>query len=105
MARTQNLVKRLQDRNRRTLAKLPPQSAPSKPEDQQLERRIELSKDRLRRAGQELEGHLRVATWATTAGLALWRWRSARTEKKRRHERELEAEYRRKHRRKILGLF
>ena len=74
MAQSQSLTQRLKDRNRKTLAKLPP--APSNPADRPLELRLEQSKARLRHAASDLEGRLRVVTWAATAGLAFLRWRS-----------------------------
>ncbi len=74
MAQSQSLTQRLKERNRRTLAKLPP--APSNPDNQALELRVENSKARLRQAASDLEGRLRVVTWAATAGLAFLRWRS-----------------------------
>ena len=74
MAQSQSLTQRLKDRSRQTLAKLPP--TPSNPADRPLELRLEQSKARLRHAASDLEGRLRVVTWAATAGLAFLRWRS-----------------------------
>lgn len=76
MAQSQSLTQRLKERNRQTLAKLPPVS--SSPADKPLELRLAQSKARLRHAASDLEGRLRVVTWAATAGLALLRWRSTR---------------------------
>jgi hypothetical protein len=105
MARPQELTKRLNERNRRTLATLPPHTAPTKPEDKLLEQRMELAKARLRRVTEELDGQLRVVTIAAGAGLALLRWRNAAADRRRQREvRRLEEE-RRRRRPKFLGLF
>ena len=80
MAQSQSLTQRLKERNRQTFAKLPP--VPSNPADKPLELRLSQSKARLRHAASELEGRLRVVTWAATAGLALLRWRSKRATKR-----------------------
>ena len=82
MAQSQSLTQRLKERNRQTLAKLPP--APSNAADQPLELRLAQSKARLRNAASDLEGRLRVVTWAATAGLALLRWRSKSAKPKQR---------------------
>ena len=82
MAQSQSLTQRLKNRNRQTLAKLPPVS--SSPADRPLELRLEQSKARLRHAASDLEGRLRVVTWAATAGLALLRWRPKSAKPKRR---------------------
>ena len=74
MAQSQSLTQRLKERNRQTLARLPPHSGSTA--DKPLELRIQQSKARLRHAASDLEGRLRVVTWAATAGLALLRWRS-----------------------------
>lgn len=82
MAQSQSLTQRLKERNRQTLAKLP--SASSSPADKPLELRLSQSKARLRQAASDIEGRLRVVTWAATAGLALLRWRSKNAKPKRR---------------------
>ena len=82
MAQSQSLTQRLKERNRQTLAKLPLTS--SSPADKPLELRVAQSKARLRHAASDLEGRLRVVTWAATAGLALLRWRSKSAKPKRR---------------------
>lgn len=74
MAQSQSLTQRLKERNRQTLAKLPPNSGSAA--DKPLELRLAQSKARLRHAASDLEGRLRVVTWAATAGLAFLRWRS-----------------------------
>ena len=82
MAQSQSLTQRLKERNRQTLAKLPPDSGSLA--DKPLELRLAQSKARLRHAASDLEGRLRVVTWAATAGLALLRWRSKNAKSKRR---------------------
>ena len=82
MAQSQSLTQRLKERNRQTLAKLPPDSGSLA--DTPLELRLAQSKARLRHAASDLEGRLRVVTWAATAGLALLRWRSKNAKSKRR---------------------
>ena len=85
MAQSQSLTQRLKERNRQTLAKLPPNSGNAA--DKPLELRLAQSKARLRNAASDLEGRLRVVTWAATAGLALLRWRSKSAKPKQRSKR------------------
>ena len=85
MAQSQSLTQRLKERNRQTLAKLPPNSGNAA--DKPLELRLAQSKARLRNAASDLEGRLRVVTWAATAGLALLRWRSRSAKPKQRSKR------------------
>ena len=85
MAQSQSLTQRLKERNRQTLAKLPPNSGNAA--DKPLELRLAQSKTRLRNAASDLEGRLRVVTWVATAGLALLRWRSRSAKPKQRSKR------------------